>query len=62
MSTKDLREKAAKAIEALPDKALEKLIELLEELKIASGGAQDDEALMERIIAENREVLARLAK
>lgn len=63
MSTKELREKAAKVIEALPDKALEKLIAMLEELKIASDRDHlADDALIEQIIAENRDVLARLAK
>jgi hypothetical protein len=63
MSSKELRDKAAKAIEALPDKALEKLIELMEELKIASEQDHEaDDALIEQIISENREVLARLAQ
>jgi hypothetical protein len=63
MSTKELREKATKAIEALPDKALEKLIALMEELKIASEQDNEaDDALIEQIISENRDVLARLAK
>ena len=63
MSTKELREKATKAIEALPDRALVKLLELLEELRIAGDrGKQDDDALIEQIISENRDVLARLAK
>ena len=62
MSTKELREKAQKAIEHIPDKALVKLIELLEELKIVPVEKQSDEALIERIIDENRDVLSRLAK
>ena len=62
MSTKELREKATKAIEGLSDTALLKLVELLDELKIASAQGGDDEALIEQIIEENRDVLARLAK
>lgn len=62
MSTKELRDKATKAIEGLSDKALLKLVELLDELKIASAEQEDDDALIERIIEENRDVLARLAK
>lgn len=61
MSTKELREKAAKAIEGLSDKALIKLIDLLDELKVGSAKESDDQ-LIEKIIEENREVLARLAK
>ena len=61
MSTNELREKATKAIEGLSDKALIKLVEMLDELRIASS-TEDDEALMERIISENRDVLARLAQ
>ncbi|MBK9274820.1 MAG: hypothetical protein IPM49_09810 [Flavobacteriales bacterium] len=61
MSTKELREKAAKAIEGLSDKALIKLIDLLDELKVGSTKESDDQ-LIDKIIEENREVLARLAK
>jgi len=61
MSTNELREKATKAIEGLSDKALVKLVEMLDELRIASS-TEDDEVLMERIISENRDVLARLAQ
>jgi len=62
MSTKELREKAQKAIEHIPDKALVKLIELLEELRIVPADQQSDDELIERIIEENRDVLSRLAK
>ena len=62
MSTKELRDRATKAIEGLSDRALLQLIEMLDELKIASAEKDDDEALIERIIDENRDVLARLAK
>lgn len=62
MSTKELQEKAVKAIEGLSDQALIKLIALLEELHVKTAGAETDEALIERIIEENRDVLARLAK
>ncbi len=61
MSTKELRDKATKAIEGLSDKALIKLIDLLEELRIGSSAETDDQ-LIEKIIEENRDVLARLAK
>lgn len=61
MNTKELREKAAKAIEGLSDKALIKLIDLLDELKVGSAKESDDQ-LIDKIIEENREVLARLAK
>ena len=61
MSTKELREKAAKAIEGLSDKALIKLIDLLDELRVGSAKESDDQ-LIDKIIEENREVLARLAK
>lgn len=62
MSTKELREKAQKAIENIPDKALVKLLELLEELRVVPADKQSDDALIERIISENRDVLSRLAK
>jgi len=62
MSTKELREKAQKAIENIPDKALVKLLELLEELRVVPVDKQSDDALIERIISENRDVLSRLAK
>ncbi len=61
MSTKELREKAQQAIENIPDKALVKLIELLEELRILPVDKQSDDALIERIINENRGLLKRLA-
>jgi hypothetical protein len=62
MSTKELQQKAVKAIEGLSDKALIKLIALLEELNVGTSSTESDEALIERIIEENRDVLARLAK
>ena len=62
MSTKELREKAQKAIESMPHKALEKLVALLEELKVLPADKAGDEAIIDRIIEENKEVLARLAK
>lgn len=62
MSSQELREKAHKAIEHMPPKALQKLVELLEELQILPSGEHDDEVLIERIINENREVLGRLAQ
>ena len=62
MSTKELQQKVAKAIEGLSDQALIKLIALLEELNVKTAGTESDEALIERIIEENRDVLARLAK
>ena len=43
-------------------KALEKLVELLEELNVLSSDQKKDDALIEKIIRENRDVLARLAK
>lgn len=61
MSTKELREKAAKAIEGLSDDALVKLIEMLDELHIASS-AKNNEAIIERIINEKRDLLRRLAQ
>ena len=62
MSTKQLREKAQKAIENIPEKALIKLIEMLEELRVIPADQQSDDALIDRIIEENRDVLSRLAK
>ena len=62
MSTKELREKAQKAIENIPEKALIKLIEMLEELRVIPTDQQSDDALIDRIIEENRDVLSRLAK
>ena len=62
MSTKELREKAQKAIENIPEKALIKLIEMLEELRVIPADQQSDDALIDRIIEENRDVLSRLAK
>jgi hypothetical protein len=62
MSTKELQQKALKAIEGLSDKALIKLIALLKELNVGTSSTESDEALIERIIEENRDVLARLAK
>ena len=60
MSTKELRDSATKAIEGLSDRALLQLIELLEELRVAS--IDNDEERIEQIIEENRNVLLRLAK
>jgi hypothetical protein len=48
--------------EGCSDKALIKLIALLEELNVGTSSTESDEALIERIIEENRDVLARLAK
>lgn len=62
MSTKELQQKAVMAIEGLSDKAVIKLIDLLEELSVKTSGTESDEALIEQIIEENRDVLARLAK
>jgi hypothetical protein len=62
MSTKELQQKVAKAIEGLSDKALVKLIALLEELNVKTTGSESDEELIEQLIEENRDVLARLAK
>ncbi len=62
MSTKELREKAQKAIENIPEKALIKLIEMLEELRVIPADQQSDDALIDRIIEENRDVLSRLAE
>lgn len=62
MSTEELRQKAAMVIDQLPDKALVKLVELLEELNLASAKGTDDDQLIEMIIKENRDVLSRLAK
>ena len=63
MSTKELQQKVAKAIEGLSDKALVKLIALVgrverqdHRLRVGRG------ALIEQLIEENRDVLARLAK
>jgi len=60
MSTKELRDRASKAIEGLSDRALLQLIELLEDLRVAS--IDNDEERIEQIIEENRNVLLRLAK
>ena len=62
MGTKELREKAQKAIDNLPPKTLEKLVALLEELNVLSSTQQEDDELIEKVIRENRDVLARLAK
>lgn len=63
MSTEELREKARAAIDQLHPKALTKLVELLEELKILPAPSKEsDEALIDRIIEDNKDVLARLAK
>jgi hypothetical protein len=62
MSTQELREKAHQAIEQLPPKALQKFVELLEELNVLTQSDQSDDALIERIIKENRDALSRLAQ
>jgi hypothetical protein len=62
MSNEELREKARLAIDRLPTKALAKLVELLEELKILPEEQLSDEALIDRVIEENKDALARLAK
>lgn len=62
MSTKELREKATEVLAGLSDKALVKLVVLLDELKIHSSSESDDEAMIEEMTEENRDVMARLAK
>jgi len=62
MSTKELLEKATVVLAGLSDKALVKLIELLDDPKIRSSSESDDEAMIEEMTEENRGVLARLAK
>lgn len=61
MSTKELREKAHKTVDAIPDDKLQRFVSIMEEVKDIMKEAEFD-ARVKRIIDENRGLLQRLAK
>ena len=60
MSRKELRERTIQVIDRMPDKALESLRDLLEQLNTEK--IETDDEIIDRLIAENDGLLARLAK
>lgn len=61
MSTKELREKAHKAVDAIPEDKLQRFVSIMEEIKDMMKETEFD-ARVKRIIDENRGLLQRLAK
>ena len=61
MSTEELREKAHKAIETLPDEQLPRFLAILEEIQ-AMMAEVDFDAKVKSVIEANRGLLERLAK
>ena len=61
MSTKELREKAHKAVDAIPEDKLQRFVSIMEEVKDMMKETEFD-ARVKRIIDENRGLLQRLAK
>jgi hypothetical protein len=61
MSTKELRDKAHKAVDAVPDDKLQRFVSIMEEVKDMLKEAEFD-ARVKQIIEKNRGLLQRLAK
>lgn len=61
MSTKELREKAHKTVDAVPDDKLQRFVSIIDEVKAMLDEAEFD-ARVKRIIDENRGLLQRLAQ
>lgn len=61
MSTKELREKAHKTVDAIPDEKLQRFVAIMEEIKDLMKESEFD-ARVKRIIDKNRNLLQRLAK
>lgn len=61
MSTKELREKAHKTVDAVPDDKLKRFVSIIDEVKAMLDEAEFD-ARVKRIIDENRGLLQRLAQ
>ena len=61
MSTKELRDKAHKAVDAIPEDKLQRFVSIMEEIKDMMKESEFD-ARVKRIIDENRGLLQRLAK
>ncbi|MDX9750499.1 MAG: hypothetical protein RBT71_05415 [Flavobacteriales bacterium] len=61
MSTKELREKAHKTLDAVPDNKLQRFVSIIDEVKAMLDEA-DLDARVKRIIDENRGLLQRLAQ
>jgi hypothetical protein len=61
MSTKELREKAHKAVDAVPDDKLQRFVSIMEEVKDMLKEAEFD-TRVKQVIEKNRGLLQRLAK
>jgi|GEM_PF-1269423 hypothetical protein len=61
MNTKELREKAHKTVDAVPDDKLQRFVSIIDEVKAMLDEAEFD-ARVKRIIDENRGLLQRLAQ
>ncbi|MFZ1691689.1 MAG: hypothetical protein WAT74_00710 [Flavobacteriales bacterium] len=60
MSTKELRDKAHQAVDAIPDDKLERFVAILSEVQQILRDAEFD-ARVKRILDENRGLMQRLA-
>lgn len=60
MSTKELREKAHKTVDAIPDDKLQRFVSIMEEVRDMLKDAEF-EARVKRILDENRGLMKRLA-
>lgn len=61
MSTKELRDKAHRAVDAIPDEKLKQFVEVLDQINALLNEAEFD-ARVKKIIDENRGLLQRLAQ
>lgn len=61
MSTKELRNKAHKAVDAVPEDKLQRFVSIMEEVKDMLKEAEFD-ARVKQVIEKNRGLLQRLAK
>lgn len=61
MTTKELREKAHKTVDAVPDDKLQRFVSIIEQVKGMLDEAEFD-ARVKRIIEEKRGLLQRLAQ
>lgn len=61
MSTKELREKAHRTVDAIPDDKLQRFVAIMDEVQDLLNEAEID-ARVKRIIEENRGLLQRLAQ
>ncbi len=61
MSTKELREQAHKAVDAIPDDKLQRFVSIMEEVKDMLKEAEFDQRV-KQVIEKNRGLLQRLAQ